>query len=219
MILQSRKPNVPPGRRLFARPNSLDSAGKFATKTGSRLTRPRRQSGIIAARATIAFSSEVDPGSREENASNKNLESEHRQLIERVNRLKADQEKRSDHEIIAEMHRRACNRRLLAARGNRAGTVTKRGAQRTTPSPGEIPAGDNDRKASAAAEVMRSSRTSSTGGLLFDASFVPVHVPWKILSPHNTTTMADIRVAAVNTLSMEATLIPLSASQPRQRSR
>ena len=169
--------------------------------------------------ATIAFSSEVDPGSREENASNKNLENEHRQLIERVNRLKADQEKRCDHEIIAEMHRRACNRRLLAARGNRAGTVTKRGAQRTTPSPGEIPAGDNDRKASAAAEVMRSSRTSSTGGLLFDASFVPVHVPWKILSPHNTTTMADIRVAAVNTLSMEATLIPLSASQPRQRSR
>ena len=222
-----QKTECAPGRRLFARPNSLDSAGKFATKTGSGLTRPRRQSGIIAARSRVrcrdVFSSREPASTHDQvrgQASLENaLESEHRQLIERVNRLKADQEKRCDHEIIAEMHRRACNRRLLAARGNRAGTVTKRGAQRTTPSPGEIPAGDNDRKASAAAEVMRSSRTSSTGGLLFDASFVPVHVPWKILSPHNTTTMADIRVAAVNTLSMEATLIPLSASQPRQRSR
>jgi hypothetical protein len=45
------------------------------------------------------------------------------------------------------------------------------------------------------------------------------HAPWKILIPHSTTTMAVIRVAAVNTLSMEATLIPLSASQPHQRSR
>jgi hypothetical protein len=35
----------------------------------------------------------------------------------------------------------------------------------------------DSRKASAAAEVIRSSRTSSTGGLLFDASFLPVHVP------------------------------------------
>ena len=81
------------------------------------------------------------------------------------------------------MHRRACNRRLLAARGNRAGTVTKRGAQRTTPSPGEIPAGDNDRKASAAAEVMRSSRTSSTGGLLFDACYLLFTCRGKSLVP------------------------------------
>src|SRR5437879_6550412 len=44
-----------------------------------------------------------------------------------------------------------------------------------------------------------------------------VHVPWKILSPHSTTTMTDTSVAAVNTLSKEATLILLSASQPRQR--
>ena len=170
-----------------------------------RIARPRHQSGVIAAH-------------RRNGSAVPLLENECSQLIELVDRLEADQEKCSDHQVMAEMHRRACNRRLLAARGNRAGTVTKRGAQRTTPSPGEIPAGDNDRKASAAAEVMRSSRTSSTGGLLFDASFVPVHVPWKILSPHNTTTMADIRVAAVNTLSMEATLIPLSASQPRMRS-
>jgi hypothetical protein len=45
------------------------------------------------------------------------------------------------------------------------------------------------------------------GGLLVDASCLPVYVPWKIFSPHNTTTMADISVAAVNTLSKEATLI------------
>ena len=50
--------------------------------------------------------------------------------------------------------------------------------------------------------------------LLFDASFLPVHAPWRILIPHSTTTMADTSVAAVNTLSKEATLIPLSASQP-----
>jgi hypothetical protein len=76
-----------------------------------------------------------------------------------------------------------------------------------------------EQKASAAAEVMLSSRTPSVGGLLFDASFLFVHAPWKILIPHNTTTMADTSVAAVNTLSMEATLILLSASQPHQRSR
>jgi hypothetical protein len=34
------------------------------------------------------------------------------------------------------------------------------------------------------------------------------------LIPHSTTTMADTSVAAVNTLSKEATLILLSASQP-----
>jgi hypothetical protein len=39
-------------------------------------------------------------------------------------------------------------------------------------------------------------------------------MPWKILIPHSTTTMADINVAAVNTLSKEATLILLSASHP-----
>src|ERR1700730_6206067 len=63
-------------------------------------------------------------------------------------------------------------------------------------------------------EVMPSSRTSSVGGLLFDASSLLVHAPRKILIPHSTTTMADTSVAAVNTLSNEATLILLSASQP-----
>jgi hypothetical protein len=51
--------------------------------------------------------------------------------------------------------------------------------------------------------------------LLFDASFLPVHAPWRILIPHSTTTMADTSVAAVNRLSKEATLILSSASQPR----
>src|ERR1700732_4836019 len=63
-------------------------------------------------------------------------------------------------------------------------------------------------------EVMPSSRTSSVGGRLFDASSLLVHAPRKILIPHSTTTMADTSVAAVNTLSKEATLILLSASQP-----
>lgn len=52
------------------------------------------------------------------------LESEHRQLIERVDRLQADQEKRCDHQIIAEMHRTACNRRL-ACGADRAGVVNQ----------------------------------------------------------------------------------------------
>jgi|SRR3954447_3233356 hypothetical protein len=54
-----------------------------------------------------------------------------------------------------------------------------------------------------------------SGGLCFDESFPSAHMPWKILIPHSTTTMADTSVAAVNTLSKEATLILLSASQPR----
>jgi hypothetical protein len=102
---------------------------------------------------------------------------------------------------------------LLAARGSRGlvnrtecvseRTIARRNIRRQL-----------EQKASAAAEVMLSSRTPSVGGLLFDASFLFVHAPWKILIPHSTTTMADTSVAAVNTLSMEATLILLSASQP-----
>jgi hypothetical protein len=45
-----------------------------------------------------------------------------------------------------------------------------------------------------------------TGGFQFDAS-TPVHTPWKILIPHSTMTMASTSVAAVSTLSKEATLI------------
>ena len=45
------------------------------------------------------------------------------------------------------------------------------------------------------------------GGLLLDASFLPVHAPRKILIPHSTITMADTSVATANTLSTEATLI------------
>ena len=61
---------------------------------------------------------------------------------------------------------------------------------------------------------MPSSWTYS-GGLLFDANFLSVHTLRKILIPHNTTTMADTSVATANTLSKEATLILVSASQPR----
>ena len=43
-------------------------------------------------------------------------------------------------------------------------------------------------------------------------------MPWKILIPHSTTTMADTKVAAVNTLSKEATLMTHSASYPTKRS-
>src|SRR5260221_13078461 len=57
-----------------------------------------------------------------------------------------------------------------------------------------------------------------SGGLCSDESFPSAHMPWKILIPHSTTTMADISVAAVITLSKEATLMLLSASHPHSRS-
>jgi len=40
-----------------------------------------------------------------------------------------------------------------------------------------------------------------------DASVLPVQVPKRILNPHSTTTAAETSVAAINTLSREATLI------------
>lgn len=55
-------------------------------------------------------------------------------------------------------------------------------------------------------------------GLLSRRGLLRVHAPWKTLIPHSTTMMADTSVATANTLSKEATLILLSASQPHQRS-
>jgi hypothetical protein len=134
-------------------------------------------------------------------------------LIERVDRLQADKNERCDHQIKAKMHEGLATKCLIPraqiAQGREPNSVrTEKAIAR------RIIRRQLEQKASAAAEVMPSSRTSSIGGLLFDASFLLVHAPWKILIPHNTTTMADTSVAAVNTLSMEATLILLSASQP-----
>jgi hypothetical protein len=48
-----------------------------------------------------------------------------------------------------------------------------------------------------------------------DASVLPVQVPKRILNPHSTTTAAETSVAAINTLSREATLIvPLHFPAP-----
>jgi hypothetical protein len=140
-------------------------------------------------------------------------------LVERVDRLQANQNQRYDHQIKAEMHEglaiKCFSPRARIARTRESNPVRIGKDDR----PANYSSAIAKKKASAAAEVMLSSRTPSVGGLLFDASFLFVHAPWKILIPHNTTTMADTSVAAVNTLSMEATLILLSASQPHQRSR
>ena len=69
------------------------------------------------------------------------------------------------------------------------------------------PSATRNENASAAAEVTPLSQNLFlTGGFQFDAS-TPVHTPWKIFIPHSTMTMANTSVAAVSTLSKEATLI------------
>ena len=63
-------------------------------------------------------------------------------------------------------------------------------------------------------EVLPLSRASLGRRSLVRRLHPAYYAPWKIFNPHSTMTMADISVAAVNTLSKEATLILLSASQP-----
>lgn len=61
-------------------------------------------------------------------------------------------------------------------------------------------------KASAAAEVSSCREPLLSGGLSSTPACL-FHTPWKILIPHSTMTMANTSVAAVSTLSKEATLI------------
>jgi hypothetical protein len=142
------------------------------------------------------------------------LENERGQLVERVDGLQAHQNERYDHQIKAKMHEGLATKILLAARiarGREPNSMRIRKSDRPANYSSAIETESLRRRGS---EVMPSSRTSSVGGLLFDASSLLVHAPRKILIPHSTTTMADTSVAAVNTLSKEATLILLSASQP-----
>jgi hypothetical protein len=109
-------------------------------------------------------------------------------------------------------HPTGLNQQLLAARANfaqgRKASVGKE--ERPTNSSSAIGTEGLRRRGSDAVVA----NLFLAGGLSVDASCLPVYVPWKIFNPHNTTTMADTSVAAVNTLSKEATLILLSASQP-----
>jgi hypothetical protein len=105
------------------------------------------------------------------------LKNQRRQLIERVDGLQADQNQRCDHQIKAEMHEGLATKCLLPrawiAQGREPNSVRIGKGK----SPGKPFAGIRNRKTSAAAEVMPSSRTSSVGGPLFDASFLLVHTP------------------------------------------
>lgn len=58
-------------------------------------------------------------------------------------------------------------------------------------------------------------------GLLFDACVLSVYTLHAVedLDSHNTMTIPKIKLAAASTLSKEATLILLSASQPQLRSK
>jgi hypothetical protein len=143
------------------------------------------------------------------------LENERGQLVERVDGLQAHKHERYDHQIKAKMHEGLATKcflpRARIAQGREPNSVRIRKGDRPANYSSAIGTESLRRRGS---EVMPSSRTSSVGGLLFDASSLLVHAPRKILIPHSTTTMADTSVAAVNTLSKEATLILLSASQP-----
>ena len=117
------------------------------------------------------------------------LKNEQRQLIERIGNFEADQNQRCDHQIKAKMHEGLETIYLAACADLAAGRQ-----------PNSI--------VSTRAEGLR--RRESVPSV-----HIPSQMPWKILIPHNPTTIADTSGAAVNTLSKEATLMLLSASQPR----
>jgi hypothetical protein len=106
----------------------------------------------------------------------KALENQRSQLVERVDRLEAHQNERYDHQIKAKMHEGVATKcflpcaRIAQGREPNSGRVERAIARRTSRR-------QLEQKASAAAEVMPSSRTSSVGGLLFDASSLFVYVP------------------------------------------
>jgi len=143
------------------------------------------------------------------------LENQRGQLVQRVDGLQAHDNERYDHQIKAKMHEGLATKIILASRGLRKVVNQTQCASVKGDRPANYSSAiGTESLRRRGSEVMPSSRTSSFGGLLFDASSLLVHALRKILIPHSTTTMADTSVAAVNTLSKEATLILLSASQP-----
>jgi hypothetical protein len=88
-------------------------------------------------------------------------EREDRQLIKRINRFEADQEKHGNHQIKAKMHEDFAIDGCWRRAGRASVGKSNSGAQRKTPLARQNTAGNENRKASAAAEVMRSPRTSS----------------------------------------------------------
>jgi hypothetical protein len=128
------------------------------------------------------------------------LENEQRQLIKRIGDFEAHQNQRCDHQIKAEMHERLETKYF---RGQRRSRV--RGRQQNS-----LRVGTRERPA-----ILP--HVTGTEGLRRRGGVPSAQMPWKILIPHSTTTMADTSVAAVNTLSKEATLMTLSASYPAQR--
>ena len=138
------------------------------------------------------------------------LQHEHRQLIQRIGHFEANQNQRRDHQIKAEMHLGLETRLSQPAPGaNQIRDVPEH--QRVRLFLWRRMEQKGFRRRGSGAFV---ASLFLSGGLCFDANILSVQMPWKILIPHSTTTMADTSVAAVNTLSKEATLIVLSASYP-----
>ena len=131
------------------------------------------------------------------------------QLIQRVKDFQPHQNERCEHQIITKMHAGFETNAFRGPCGYRASRQ-----------PNSIRVGRDKppAKNSSATKKKGLRRRGSdafeafvAGPLLDRRSLVrrqrPAHTPWKILIPHSTMTMASTSVAAVSTLSKEATLI------------
>ena len=123
-------------------------------------------------------------------------------MIKRISDFEAHQNQGCDHQIKAEMHEKLETKYFVACGRCRAKTKLT------------CVSGTRASNATIASTGTRGLRRRGS----VPSVHMPYQMPWKILIPHSTTTMADTNVAAVNTLSKEATLMTLSASYPTNRS-
>lgn len=171
----------------------------------------------------MAFSSEAcfvrHTASRRENASKQQFRAwlprqseaskKRGQLVERVKNFQPHENERCDHQIITKMHAGLETNAFRGPCGSRARPSTKLDTRRK----GQAPAKDSSATKKKGLRRRGSDAFDAfvTGPLLDRRSLVrrqrPAHTPWKILIPHSTMTMASTSVAAVSTLSKEATLI------------
>jgi hypothetical protein len=133
--------------------------------------------------------------------SNKKLEHEAGELIERVGQLQAHDNKGRDHQICAEMHEEVKPKISFCLVDGAAKLRTLQRWVRCLTNPAFLKRNlPPPRKYCLCREPLLARKSLVRRQLLL------THVPWKIFTPHSTTTMANTSVAAVNT-SKEATLI------------
>jgi hypothetical protein len=150
---------------LFARREWGESPGEFATKIGIAMRRPWRESGVIAASllgkcSLCGYSEKIQP---ERGA----LMDQLGQLIERVNDLETQENKRRIHQIKIEVHQRLETKCFPRPERRSREVVNQSQYASDRANTRRRPRRQRKQKASAAAEVMALSRTSS---LLEDSS-------------------------------------------------